>query len=79
MDFKGMVDKAKQMFQQRGGAKAAKEDAEELRGVAQEQGSFTEKGKDAAEAIREPGAHNPNPQDPQSPQSPAAGDAPQSS
>jgi len=59
MDWKAMADKAKQIFQQRGGTKAAKEDAEELRDIAQEQGSMTDKAKDAAAAIREPGAHHP--------------------
>jgi len=60
MDWKAMADKAKQVFQQRGGAKAAKEDAEELRNIAQGQGSFGDKAKEAAAAIREPGAHQPD-------------------
>ena len=60
MDWKALADKAKQIFQQRGGTKAAKEDAEELRDIAQEQGSMTDKAKDAAAAIREPGAHHPD-------------------
>jgi hypothetical protein len=66
MDWKAMADKAKQVFQQRGGSKAAKEDAEELRDIAQGQGSITDKGKDAAAAIREPGAHDPESHDAQS-------------
>jgi hypothetical protein len=57
VNFKAITDKAKQIFQQRGGAKAAKEDAQELRNIAQEQGSVTDKAKQAGEAIREPGAH----------------------
>jgi hypothetical protein len=65
MDWKAMADKAKQVFQQRGGSKAAKEDAEELRNVAQGQGSIADKAKDAAEAIREPGAHHPDSPDAQ--------------
>jgi hypothetical protein len=56
MDFKGMADKAKQVFQQRGGAKAAKEDAQELRDISHEQGSVADKLKDAAAAIKDPGA-----------------------
>jgi hypothetical protein len=56
MDFKGMADKAKQAFQQRGGAKAAKEDAQELRDISHEQGSVADKLKDAAAAIKDPGA-----------------------
>lgn len=72
MDWKGMADKAKQVFQQRGGAQAAKEDAQELRNISQEQGSTADKAKDAAAAIKEPGAHNPDAQ------SQAAGDGQQS-
>jgi hypothetical protein len=66
MDWKALTDKAKQVFQQRGGSKAAKEDAEELRNIAQEQGPTADKAKEAAAAIREPGAHHPDPQDRQS-------------
>jgi hypothetical protein len=60
MDWKVMADKAKQVFQQRGGATAAKADAEELRDIAQGQGSVADKAKQAADAIREPGAHHPD-------------------
>ena len=60
MSWKAMADKAKQVFQQRGGATAAKEDAEELRNIAEGQGSVADKAKQAAEAIREPGAHHPD-------------------
>ncbi len=59
MNWKAMADKAKQTFQQRGGSKAAKEDAEELRDIVQGQGSVTDKAKEAAAALREPGAHDP--------------------
>jgi hypothetical protein len=89
MDWQAMVDKVKQVFQQRGGTQAAKEDAQELRDVSQEQGSTTDKARDAAQAIREPGAPSPGAQSPaagdtQSPaagdvQSPTAGDAQQQS
>lgn len=51
-----LIDKAKSIFTQRGGAQAAKEDAEELKDVAQGPGSTTEKGKAAFEAIKDPGA-----------------------
>jgi hypothetical protein len=66
MNWKSMADKAKQTFQQRGGSKAAKEDAEELRNIAQGQGSMADKAKEAAAAIREPGAHHPDSPDAQS-------------
>jgi hypothetical protein len=60
MNWKAMADKAKQTFQQRGGSGAAKEDAEELRDIARGQGSIADKAKEAAAAIREPGAHHPD-------------------
>ena len=60
MNWKAMADKAKQTFQQRGGSEAAKEDAEELRDIARGRGSITDKAKEAAAAIREPGAHHPD-------------------
>jgi hypothetical protein len=61
MDLKGLMDKAKGVFQQRGGATAAKEDAQELRDISKEQGSATDKAKDAAAAIKDPGAPGPDP------------------
>jgi hypothetical protein len=66
MNWKTMADKAKQAFQQRGGSKAAKEDAEELRNIAKGQGSMADKAKEAAAAIREPGAQRPAAPDAQS-------------
>ena len=66
MNWKAMADKAKQTFQQRGGSRAAKEDADELRDIAQGQGSIADKAKQAAAAIREPGAHHPDSPDTQS-------------
>ncbi len=65
MNWRTMADKAKQVFQQRGGSKAAKEDAEELRNIAQRPGSVADKTKQAAAAIREPGAHHADPDDAQ--------------
>jgi hypothetical protein len=67
MSWKAMADKARQVFQQRGGSQAAKEDAEELRNVARGQGSVADKAKQAAAAIREPGAHDADSPDAQSP------------
>lgn len=52
----GIIDKVKGLVDKRGGTDAAKEDAQELRDVAQGEGSNTEKAKDAAEALKEPGA-----------------------
>jgi general stress protein YciG len=63
MDFEKLVDKAKQVaerandvVEQRGGAEALKEDAEELRDIARGDGGLVDKAKDAAEAVRDPGA-----------------------
>jgi hypothetical protein len=52
----GIIDKAKSIFTQRGGTQAAKEDAAELKDVAKEEGSTTDKAKDAYEAVKDPGA-----------------------
>ena len=51
-----IIDKVKSMFTQRGGAQAAKEDAQELKDVAEGSGSTTDKGKEAFEAVKDPGA-----------------------
>jgi hypothetical protein len=67
VNWKAMADKAKQTFEQRGGSEAAKEDAEELRDIVSGQGSITDKAKEAAAAIREPGAHHPDSPGTQSP------------
>jgi hypothetical protein len=63
MDFEKLADKAKQVaeranevVEQRGGAEALKEDAEELRDIARGDGGLVDKAKDAAEAVRDPGA-----------------------
>ena len=50
------TDKAKKMFDKRGGMDAAKEDAKEVKDVAGKDESLTDKGKDTAEALRDPGA-----------------------
>ena len=59
MDWKQMVGRAKQELDKRGGPQSAKEDAEELRDIAQGGGSMTDKLKRAAAALKEPGAHRP--------------------
>ncbi len=56
MDFNKLKDKAKSMIDKRGGTESVKEDAGELKDVATSDESLTEKGKDAAEAIKDPGA-----------------------
>jgi hypothetical protein len=57
VDFGKLTDRVKKVVAQRGGTDSVKEDAGELRDIAQSDGSVTDKAKHAAEALREPGAH----------------------
>ena len=52
----GLMDKMKNLVSKRGGADALKEDAGELKDVASGSGSPTDKAKDAADAVKDPGA-----------------------
>jgi len=54
-----LVNKAKSAFQKRGGTQAAQEDAQELKDVQAGGGSTTDKGKEAGEAVKDPGARGP--------------------
>lgn len=56
MDFKRLADKAKNIFEKRGGSEAAKEDLGELKDIAGSNESLTDKAKDAAAALKDPGA-----------------------
>lgn len=56
MNLKRLADKAKQTIDKRGGIDSLKEDAQELKEVAKGKGSLKEKAKDAAAALKEPGA-----------------------
>jgi hypothetical protein len=56
MDFKSLADKAKDVFTKRGGAEAAKQDFEELKDIAGKDESLGERAKDAAAALKDPGA-----------------------
>jgi len=60
VDWKQMVGLAKRELDKRGGPQSAKEDAEELRDIAQGDGTMTDKLRRAAEALKEPGAHKPD-------------------
>jgi DNA-binding transcriptional regulator GbsR (MarR family) len=55
-NLKKVAEKAKQTVEERGGTEAIKEDAEELKRIAKEKGSVTDKAKKAAKAVKEPGA-----------------------
>lgn len=56
MDFKKIAAKAKKTIDDRGGMDSLKADAEELKKVAKGQGSLKDKAKQAAQALKEPGA-----------------------
>jgi hypothetical protein len=56
MNLKQLTDRAKNLFSKRGGTDALKEDAEELKDIAQGEGSVKDKAKAAGEAVKEPGA-----------------------
>jgi hypothetical protein len=55
----GLVDKAKNVFQRRGGTEAAKQDVQELKDIQAGGGTTTDKAKEAAEALKDPGAKGP--------------------
>lgn len=69
MNLRKLSDKAKQIVEQRGGAESLKADAEKLKNIARGEGTLSDKGRRAAEALREPGARR-------SERVPRAGDAP---
>ena len=56
MDLKKLAAKAKKTIDERGGVDSLKADAEELKKVAKGKGSLGDKAKQAAKAIKEPGA-----------------------
>jgi hypothetical protein len=54
-----VADKARTIFKKRGGSEAAKADFDELRNIAGKNESLADKAKDAAEALKDPGAPTP--------------------
>ncbi len=56
MDLKKLGDEAKKLIDQRGGMESVKEDAMELEKIAGEKGSLADKAKEAADALKDPGA-----------------------
>ncbi len=56
MDLGKLADEAKKLVDERGGMDSLKEDAEELKDIATGDGSLADKAKEAAEAIKDPGA-----------------------
>jgi hypothetical protein len=67
MDLKGLFNKGKKMVDDRGGVDSLKEDASELVDIAKGKGSLTDKAKEAAEAVKEPGTNEPGGQHPDHP------------
>lgn len=59
MDLKGLFNKGKKMVDDRGGVDSLKEDAQELADIAKGKGSLTDKAKEAAAAVKEPGTNEP--------------------
>ena len=56
MNFNSLANKAKDLFAKRGGTSAANEDLNELKDIASSDQSLREKGKAAADALKDPGA-----------------------
>jgi hypothetical protein len=56
LNLSDLTTKVKDLLTRRGGTDAAKQDAQELKDVAREDASATDKTKDAAEAVKDPGA-----------------------
>jgi hypothetical protein len=51
-----IMDKAKELFTRRGGTEAAKQDAQEVKDVAQSDASMGDKAKEGFQAVKDPGA-----------------------
>ena len=56
MNMSKLTDQAKRLIRKRGGVKSLKEDAMELKGIATKDGSLSDKAKEAATALKDPGA-----------------------
>ena len=56
MDLGKLADEARHLVDERGGVDSLKQDAEELKDIAEGKGSLVDKAKEAAEAIKDPGA-----------------------
>jgi hypothetical protein len=62
--LRNLFGRAKRTVDDRGGVDSLKEDAEELRDIARGKGSTTDKAKEAAEALKDPGAAGGEPASP---------------
>jgi hypothetical protein len=59
MNLKSMFDKGKKIVDERGGVDSLKQDAQELAGIAKGKGNLSDKAKEAAAAIKDPGTNEP--------------------
>jgi hypothetical protein len=59
-----LTNKAKEMFNKRGGTDAAKEDLQELKDIHAGEGSLSDKAKAAVDALKDPGAKGPDRSEP---------------
>lgn len=58
--FSSLANKAREMFNKRGGTEAAKEDLQELKDIHAREGSMSDKAKAAVDALKEPGMKGPD-------------------
>ena len=72
VDFKKLGDKARDLIDKRGGTDSLKEDATELKDIATQKGSLSDKAKAAAEALKDPGAKGEEPTAPKAARAEAA-------
>ena len=63
MNLKGLFNKGKKIIDERGGVESLKADAQEVAKIAKGKGSLSDKAKEAAAAIKDPGANEPEPQE----------------
>ena len=72
VDFKKLGDKARDLIDKRGGTDSLKEDATELKDIATQKGSLSDKAKAAAEALKDPGSKGEEPTAPKAARAEAA-------
>jgi hypothetical protein len=58
--FSSLANKAREMFNKRGGTEAAKGDLQELKDIHARGGSMSDKAKAAVDALKEPGMKGPD-------------------
>jgi hypothetical protein len=69
--FSSLANKAREMFNKRGGTEAAKGDLQELKDIQARGGSISDKAKAAADALKEPGMKGPDRSAPPDQETPA--------